>query len=69
MNIRAKDFLRVVKELAEEIVKGEAQPPGAHVWFIRKKVVEGIFHRVSFVLGYSQCLRKARRSQDEGRND
>jgi hypothetical protein len=63
MNIRGKDVFRTVKELPDEIVKGEAQPPGAHVAIPNKKAVEGVFHSASFVLNYEESLKKARSSE------
>jgi len=51
MNIRGKDVFRIVKELPDEIVKGEAQPPGAHVAVTNKQAVKRVSHSASFVLG------------------
>jgi hypothetical protein len=50
MNIRGKEVYRIVKEPPDEIVKGEAQPPGAHVAVAKEKAVKRIFHSGSFVL-------------------
>jgi hypothetical protein len=59
VSIGGKDFFRIVKELPNEIVKRKTYPPGAYMALMEKKVVEGIFHHASFVLGYSQCLMKS----------
>jgi ATP-binding cassette subfamily F protein 3 len=62
VNRGAKDVLRIVKKLTDDIVKREPHPPGAHAAFSCGKTVERVFHSASFVLDYAESQKKSRTS-------